>query len=175
MSATSGKQADGLGRRLPRMFFFFLGPAQLGARNEPPPDPNRPVPDQDCSLYCGHPTAAHTIVRVDGRSHMRCPRWTELLAPAHRAGAGRPARRPRRRPPRSRPHEGGRPRQLAGEQARSASTMYVSGLIVRQRLQPAGAGVDRQQHAGQQQHREQEASAARSRRSSPGPAASASA
>lgn len=72
MSTASGRKAEGLGRRLHRTLFFFFGPAQLGSKNEPPPDPDRPVPDQDCSL-CGHPTGEHNIVRVDGRTHMRCP------------------------------------------------------------------------------------------------------
>jgi hypothetical protein len=72
MSTESGKTTESLGRRLQRTLFFFFGPAQLGRRDEAPPDPDRPVPDPACSL-CGRPTSAHPIVRVDGHTHMRCP------------------------------------------------------------------------------------------------------
>ena len=73
MGRDSSTGKPGLGRRLHRtLFFFFFGPAQLGRRDEPPPAPDRPGPAPPCS-QCGRPTSAHRVVRVDGRTHMRCP------------------------------------------------------------------------------------------------------
>jgi hypothetical protein len=65
------KPRKSFGQRVYDFLFRFLGPAQLGRPDEPPP----PVVDPSTTTCprCGRPMTEHTYVETAQRRRLRCP------------------------------------------------------------------------------------------------------
>jgi hypothetical protein len=77
MPSTATQRGRPFWGRTYAFLFRFLGPADLGDPNEPPP--GKPPVDGPCP-GCGEPMASHTYVETPGRRRMRCPTATRTSA-----------------------------------------------------------------------------------------------
>jgi hypothetical protein len=70
MTLEQTRQRPSFWGRIYAFLFRFLGPADLGDPNEPPPGE---LPQAGPCPRCGNPMAEHIYVSTPERKRMRCP------------------------------------------------------------------------------------------------------